>query len=298
MTHSDRVSTEERLAVTGALGFVGTRLVPRLVERRRPVVAVVRPGRDARSLETLGVEVRRANLDAPGTLSGAFDGVAEVLHLSGMAQVPALLPAWSAAGVRRGVFVSSAGVHTRLASRGAEAKRDGEAALRASGMDHVILRPSMIYGTPDDRNIARLLRWQSRIPIVPLPDGGTTLQQPIHVDDLIAALLSALERVAGTRAEYDVGGPEALPLREVFRVCAQELGRPVWMLPVPSRALFQTVLLLRRLRLPCPVRPEQVLRLAESKAVDVSRMRAELGIEPRALRDGIREEIAALRAAT
>ena len=75
------------------------------------------------------VEVRRGDLSQPGSLSGVFAGAEAVVHLAGLALVPGLLPVLARDGVRSGVFVGSAGVHTRLESRGADAKRAGEAAL-------------------------------------------------------------------------------------------------------------------------------------------------------------------------
>jgi uncharacterized protein YbjT (DUF2867 family) len=285
----------ERVAITGALGFVASRLIPRLLSRGRRPIAIVRPGRDAAGLEAQGVEVRRANLTNQETLGGAFVGVDALIHLSGMSQTPGLLPALRDARVSRGVFVSSAGVHTRLLSPGADSKRRGEAALRESGLGYVILRPSMVYGTPADRNMVRLLRWIEKKPFLPLPGAGHVLQQPIHVDDLVEAILAALDRPAGTRAEYDVGGPEPLPLRELVLICASELGRRVWLIPLNLGLAHGAVVMARRMRIPCPVSPEQVLRLTESKAVDIGPMRRDLGVEPRSFRDGIRAEAEALR---
>jgi uncharacterized protein YbjT (DUF2867 family) len=284
------------IALTGALGFVASRLVPELRARGRELIAIVRPGRDAARLERLGMAIRRADLTEPRALEGAFDGAAAVVHLSGMGQVPGLLPALERSGIRQGVFISSAGVHTRLESASAEAKRAGEDAVRHAGLGYTILRPSMIYGLPGDRNMERLLRWLEVMPLVPLPGGGSVLQQPIHVDDLVAAILAALERPEDERAEHDVGGAEPLPLRDVVKICAEELGRPVWLIPIPLGPTYHVVRFMRGLRLPVPVRPEQVLRLSESKAVDISGLVARLGVEPRRFRDGVRHEVRALRA--
>lgn len=284
------------VAVTGALGFVASRLLPRLARRGARVVAVLRPGRDPAPILSLAdVEVRRGDLSEPGTLPGAFEGAGAVVHLAGLALVPRILPAVTAAGVRAGVFVSSAGVYTRLVSRGADAKRAGESALRASAMAYTILRPSMIYGTPRDRNLVRLLRWLERVPLVAAPLGGSTPQQPVHVDDLADAIVAALESPAAARQEYDVGGPEALPLSAVIHACAAALGRRAWILPVPLAPAHAAAVFARRLRLPFPVSPEQVLRLAESKAVDIGPARRDLGFAPRPFRDGIREEARLLR---
>lgn len=279
------------VAVTGALGFVASRLLPRLAARGARVIALLRDGRDpAPILPLADVEVRRGDLAEPATLRGAFDGAGAVVHLAGLALVPGMLPAILASGARAGVFVSSAGVYTKLVSRGADAKRAGEAALRDSALAYTILRPSMIYGTPRDRNLVRLLRWLARWPLVAAPLGGATPQQPVHVDDLADAIVAALERPVAARREYDVGGPAPLPLSEVIHECAAALGRRAWIVPIPLAPAHAAAVFARRAHLPFPVSPEQVLRLAESKAVDVGPARRDLGFAPREFREGIRAE--------
>ena len=280
--------------VTGALGFVASRLLPRLGACGARAVALVRPGRDASRLEALGLEVRRADLAGPVVPAEVFRGVGSVVHLAGLALVPAFLTALVAAGVARGVFVSSAGVYTRLPSRGADAKRAAEALLAGSTLDWTVLRPSMIYGRPGDRNLERLLRWLARVPLVPLPGAGEVLQQPVHVDDLVAAILAALARPEASRRAYDVGGPEALPLRGIVGAGAAVLGRRAIVLPLPVRPVHALARASGRLGLRFPVRPEQILRLQESKAVDIGPACRDLGFAPRSFEDGIRAEAALL----
>jgi uncharacterized protein YbjT (DUF2867 family) len=287
------------IAVTGPLGFVASRMLPRLQAPGTRVLAIVRPGSDAGALAAWpNVEVRRGDLSEPATLRDAFTGAGEVVHLAGLALVPGMLPAILAAGVRRGAFVSSAGVHTKLVSSGAEQKRSGEAALRESSLGYTILRPSMIYGTPRDRNMVRMLRLIARWPLVPAPLGGATLQQPVHVDDLVSAILAALTREEALRREYDVGGPEPLPLAQIVRECGRALGRPAGILPLPLAPAHAMARAARAMRLPFPVSPEQVLRLTESKAVDIGPARRDLGFAPRPFREGIVAEAAMLRTGT
>ena len=293
---STPTSASGAIAVTGALGFVASRLFPRLHEYGRPLFAVVRPGRDAAALERSGVGVRRADLEEPERSAEAFAGIASVVHLSGMAQATRLVPVLAAAGVARGVFISSAGVYTKLKSHSADKKRTGEAALRASTLDFTILRPSMIYGTPADRNMARLLTWVGRFPVVVVPGAGRTPQQPVHVDDLVSALVAALAQTPQGGREYDVGGPQAIALRDVIRTAGAALGRRPLVVPTPLSAAYRLVTLLQRLRLPSPVRPEQVLRLDESKAVDIGPAMRDLGFAPRSFEAGIRAEAEMMRA--
>lgn len=281
--------------VTGALGFVASHLMPHLLARGDRVIAIVRPGRDAGALERAGIEVRRGDLGAADTLHGAFAGADGIVHLAGLSLVPHMVPAMREGGARRGVFVSSAGVYTRLPSRGAEEKRAGERALEDAGFEWVVLRPSMIYGTPDDRNLARLLAWIERCPVVPLPGGGATPQQPVHVEDLCDAILAGLDRPGVAGRAYDVGGPRPLPLAEAVRIASAAMGRRIWMPHLPIGPVHALMSALRALRLPAPVRPEQVLRLNESKAVDIGPARDALGFSPRTFEDGIREEARLLR---
>lgn len=286
----------QRIAITGVLGFVASHLIPRLQSRGARLIGIVRPGRDASRLEAQGLEVRRLDLDRPEAAPAAFAGAVAVVHLSGIAQVTRLLPSILEAGVARGVFVGSAGVYTRLKSPSADAKRAGEAALRASTLGYTILRPSMIYGTPADRNMVRLLRWIRRMPVVPIPGAGRTLQQPVHVEDLADAIVASLERPSISGREYDLGGPRALPLRDIVRLAGQAMGRRAVLVPLPITPAHRVVLGLRRLKVPIPVRPEQVLRLTESKAVDIEPARRDLGFDPRPFEEGIAAEAKMLRA--
>jgi uncharacterized protein YbjT (DUF2867 family) len=284
------------VVVTGSLGFVAGHVLPRLHARGARVIGIVRPGRDAAALEARGIEVRRADLSRPLRSPDLFAGAHTILHLSGMALFPALFEAIEASGIRRGVFISSAGVYTSLRSASAEAKRVGEARLGESRIDWTLLRPTMIYGTPADRNLSRLLRWLRACPVVLVPGGGRTLQQPVHVEDLTDAILAALDRPGTARRVYDIGGPEPLPLAEVIRLSAAALERSAFLVPLPLGPSYRLVSLLKRLRLPSPVRGEQVLRLAESKEVDIEAARRDLGFRPRPFVEGIGAEAALLRA--
>src|SRR5205085_5177203 len=102
-----------------------------------------------------------------------------------------------------------------------------------SALDWTLVRPTMIYGTPADRNIARLLRLLRRAPLVPLPGGGRSLQQPVHVDDVADAIVRALERDPSIGRAYDLGGPEPLTLRELVQDAARAVGRRPWLVTVP-----------------------------------------------------------------
>jgi uncharacterized protein YbjT (DUF2867 family) len=290
------LNTEGRarpVAVTGALGFVASRLIPRLRARDVPVIGIVRPGRDAAALAAAGVMIREADL-GQAISPAAFAGAVAVVHLAGVAQATTLVPALEASRVGRLVVLSSTGVHTRLPSAAAAAKRAGEEVVSAGAPAWTVLRPTMIYGRPGDRNVERLLRWLRACPILAMPGGGAVPQQPVHVDDLVEAILAGLDRPDSAGQTFDLGGPEALSLGELVRDCGRAVGRRAVLVPVPLGPAHLAVRFARALRLPTPVRPEQILRLTESKAVDIGAARAVLGYRPRPFPDGVREEAALL----
>lgn len=282
------------IGITGGAGFVGGRLLEHLQDVGFEIVCLLRPNRDPAPFRRLGFETRPADLARPDTCRGAFDGIDVLVHLSGMAQVPGLVPLLERAGLRRGLFIGSTGIHTRLASPSAEAKRRGETALAYSDLAWTILRPTMIYGGPGDRNMARLLKLIRRVGIVPVPGGGSTLQQPVHVDDLASTIVSSLARPSAVGRAYDVGGPEALTLCEVINQAAQSVGRTARIIPLPVRATARAVHLVHQTGAPFPLRTEQVLRLTESKAVGIAHAVRDLGHRPRPFHEGIRQEAVAL----
>jgi len=169
-----------------------------------------------------------------------------------------------------------------------------EDTIRASGLEWTIIRPTMIYGTSADRNMARLLDAVRRLPVVPLPGGGTGLQQPVHVDDLAAAIVAALDRPTCAKRAYDVAGPDPLTFRNVVEEAGAAVDRRPKLVPVPLSPVVGIVRLYEALAPSPRLRSEQVARLAEDKAVDIGPARADLDFEPRSFADGIRAEAALL----
>ena len=155
----------------------------------------------------------------------------------GFGHAPAIVAAAEEAGLRRAVFVSTTSIFTKLNAASKPVRLAAERCVQASGLDWTIVRPTMIYGGPGDRNMWRLLRFLRRSRLVPLPDGGTTLQQPVHVADLAAAIVSVLDRDVAIGQAYDVAGPLLLSFREVIEqaACVHRAAHDDRRYPDPTR---------------------------------------------------------------
>jgi NADH dehydrogenase len=149
----------------------------------------------------------------------------------------------------------------------------------------------MIYGGEADRNISRLIRLIDRSGVVPLPGGGRTVFQPVHVNDLASCIVAALERPESIGRIYDIPGRDALTLAEIVRTIADLLGKPVLTVPVPlPLALFAVKtagLLVPRLG----ISADQIERLGEDKAHDLTAAATDLGYDPAPFREGIKAQL-------
>src|SRR5438552_15414816 len=235
-----------RVAITGANGFVGRHVVALLLGAPETEVrAIVHDSaRAAVELPQAGLERRQADVTDPESLRGALDGMDAVLHTvaipterqGSFARVNAegtraVVREAGRAGVRRLVDVSAIGASPQSPYPFLRTKGEGQAAVEASGVPHVVLRPSVLFGPGDD--FFHRLRFSLRFPLVPLPDGGRARFQPLHVSDLARAIRVALAGpLTGT---YELGGPDPVSYRQLLQETMRAYGtrRPTVPLPVP-----------------------------------------------------------------
>lgn len=280
--------------VTGGSGFLGGFVIPRLRARGHDVSALVRSGAAAARVERLGATPIPGNLDDPASVDSAFElsGADVLVNLAslGFGHAPSIVAAAEESGLRRAVFVSTTSIFTTLDTATKPVRVAAEEAIRSSRLDWTIVRPTMIYGAGGDRNMARLLRLLRTVPFVPVPGGGDRLQQPVHVEDVAAAVVAAAETPSAIRKAYDIAGPEPLTLRQVLGQAADAVGRPVRVVPLPLAPTVAAARVYERVAHRPRLRAEQLERLSEDKAFDITPARRDLGFDPRPFVDGIRQE--------
>ena len=287
-----------RLHVTGASGFLGSSVVPRLLDQGHDVTALARSSVAAARVTALGAQPIAGDLDDPASLDTAFasSGAQVLVNLAslGFGHAPAIVAAAEEAGLKRAVFVSTTAVFTTLDASSKAVRLAAEQAVRDSALAWTIVRPTMIYGTPADRNMARLLKLLRRLPVVLLPGGGRRLQQPVHVDDLAQAIVAGVESPVAAGHAYDLAGPEPLTLREVVTEAAAAVNRSPRLVTVPLAPAVAALDLYERIATRPRITAEQLRRLGEDKAFDITDARNDLGFHPRPFAVGIAEEAAML----
>jgi uncharacterized protein YbjT (DUF2867 family) len=283
-----------RLLVTGGSGFLGRYVLREASRRGHETVALSRSPAAAQTVAGWGAQPVAGDLDDVGHLYRVFatahcEALVNLASL-GFGHAPAVVAAASEAGIGRAVFVSTTAVTTTLAAPAKRVRLAAEQRIRASALKWTILRPTMIYGAPGDRNLSRLLAVLHRAPLLPVPGGGHHLQQPVHVADVADAVLSAVERPSTAGATYDIAGPQPLTLAELLRTSARAVASRTRFVPVPLTPMVAMVRGYERLSPHPRIRAEQLLRLAEHKAYVIDSAARDLGFNPRPFAAGIRAE--------
>lgn len=286
-----------RLLITGGSGFLGRHVLVEAVGRGHEVVALTRSAAAASVVTKLGARPVSGDLDVPAELGGVFtlarcDVLVNLASL-GFGHAPAIVAAARDAGIGRAIFVSTTAVTTALPAPAKQVRLAAEQLIRTSGLAWTILRPTMIYGAPGDRNLSRLLVALCRVPVLPVP-GGLHLQQPVHVADVANAVLRAAERPQTAGCRYDVAGPAPLTFASLLRIAASAVSSRTWFLPVPMAPVIAAAWGYEQLSLRPRISVEQLRRLAEDKAFAIDDAVRDLDYQPRPFPVGIRAEAQAL----
>ena len=284
-----------KVLLTGATGLLGGALLDLLLSEGHEARCLVRhESRNVSRLDASRVDISWGDANDAGDLRRALDGVDSLIHVAGIEYAPAVVEAARAAGVARLVAVGSTSAHSAYEFRSGPKKRM-EGVVRGSGLDWTIVRPTMIYGSELDKNVHRLLRFLDRSPVFPVFGPGTNLWQPVYHEDCARGVYEALVQPAAVRRSYDLPGAEPLPYATLVETAARALGREPRLVRLPLEPIRRALAVAETLRLPLPVKSEQVLRLREDKAYPYDDARRDLDYAPRPFAEGVGLEVARLR---
>jgi uncharacterized protein YbjT (DUF2867 family) len=231
-----------RVLVAGATGFVGSHLVPALVDAGHDVRALVR---DASSYEPPdGVAVTEGDLLEDSSLEGVFDDVEAayyLVHSMGTGGDFAerdrraannFAAAADAAGVSRVVYLGGLGETGDDLSPHLASRREVEAVLADAAFDLTTLRAAVIVGS-GSAGFDVVYQLIDRLPVMVTPKWVRTPCQPIAIADVVSYLVGVLDHPESAGETYEVGGPEVLSYETMLERTAAIAGKRIWILPVP-----------------------------------------------------------------
>ncbi len=282
-----------KILVSGGTGLLGQGLLRVLQESgEHKIRCLVRP--TSRTERLKGAELHYGDTRDVGSMEKALKGMDAFVHIAGMEYALQVLEAMRRSGIERLVAVSSTSAHSRFGFRSAP-RLTNEAFLAQSGLRWTVVRPSMIYGSELDHNMHKLLRFLDRFPVFPLFGTGENLWQPVYYEDLAQGLFAALTKPGTEGQYYDLPGKRPLTYTDLVRTAAGVLGKKARIVRIPAEPVRWGLFVAERLKLPLPVKSEQILRLREDKAYPYEKAREELGYMPRTFEEGIALEVGRLR---
>lgn len=246
---------KQAVVVDGATGYVGSHLVARLRQSGAVVRCLVRLSASQGDLDFLrstGAEVVQADLgDTSPEAARAFAGASCLVHLIGsIAPVKGesleylheeltaqMVEQCRANGVSRIVMVTALGTAPGASSLYHRTKWQAEEVVRSSGLDYVILRPSLIVGRTVGRRDSKLVKRLSEIIVrgraVPLINGGINRLQPVFIGDLVEALASCIAGESPPEGTLEIGGRDIVTMRELVEALMVVLAvhKPIVGLP-------------------------------------------------------------------
>jgi uncharacterized protein YbjT (DUF2867 family) len=234
----------------GASSFVGVCSIPLLINAGRHLFAFSR--KDNAGNHEAGVTWTKLSETSSAQQTQA---IKDWLCVAPIWVLPEHFLMLEAYGARRVVALSSTSRFTKtdssdraekeVAMRLADAEERVKAWASSKGIEWVILRPTLIYGLGQDKNISEIARFIRRFGFFPLLGDAMGLRQPIHVEDVATACIAALNAPAAANCAYNISGGETLPYREIVsRVFAAQHRRP-WLVPIPLAAFNLAIKVLR-----------------------------------------------------
>ncbi|MHB1514461.1 MAG: complex I NDUFA9 subunit family protein [Acidiferrobacteraceae bacterium] len=250
-----------RICVLGGSGFVGKYLVERLTGEGHEVVVPTRDTIAHRDLLVLtGVRLVTADLHSPAALRRQFSGMDAVVNLIGIlnerrsgdfARVHVDIPrrvveACEAAEVPRLLHVSALNAGMDAPSRYLRSKWQGEVAVKGARFAATVFRPSVLFGRGDSFS-TRLASWIRFAPgVFPLAAAESRFA-PLHVADLVRAMVAALRARKTFGATYDLCGPVTYTLRQWVEYIARLQERHVRVVALGDRLSWFQAWLLERM---------------------------------------------------
>jgi uncharacterized protein YbjT (DUF2867 family) len=249
------------ILVTGGTGFVGRHVVHALRAAENDVRVLVRDRRKGARVEGWGATLAEGDVTDAGSLSAAAEGCDTVVHLVAIRQgkeeqfrrvmvegTRDLLAAARAAGVARFVQMSALGTSEEAKDLVPyyRAKWETEQLVEASGIPHVIFRPSFAFGT-DGGILPTFVKLARLAPVTPIIGSGRQRIQPIWVDDVAEYFARAVDLDAASGRTFELGGPDVVSWNEFWERLkrARRSRRPS--VHVPVRLMRLNALVTERL---------------------------------------------------
>jgi uncharacterized protein YbjT (DUF2867 family) len=294
-----------KVAIIGGTGFVGSYIVDALLVAGHEPHVLVRSGSEGKLHRADECRVTSGDLESQEAIDATVSGCDAVIYNVGILRefprqgitfealqyrgAEAVAQAAKRAGIRRFLLMSANGIDSAQ-TRYQTTKLKAEAAIRDSGLDYTIFRPSVIFGDPRGTMefATQLYEEMVRVPMPAVgfhtglsPVHGEVLMSPVHVRDVADAFVNALTDESTIGKSFVLGGPEVVSWPEMLQRISAAVGKKKLILPMPIGFMKLGATLFDWLPF-FPVTRDQLTMLADGNTAEPDDLAALIRREPAA----------------
>ncbi len=218
-----------------------------------------------------------------------------LIHITGINRSIPLVKHGLAAGVKRFVLVHTTGIYSRYKAAGEEYRAidsEVEKLCREASATITILRPTMIYGNLNDRNLSVFIRMVDKLRLFPIINGAKYELQPVWCGDLGRAYYQVLMNPKSTENKnYNLSGGSPIMLIDMLNEIGKQLGVNNTFISVPYRLAYFVAWIVYVLTFKRKDYREKVQRLVEPRVYSYEEATRDFGYHPLIFKDGIKTEI-------
>jgi len=294
-----------KISLIGTTTFIGPAVIGRLLETGYHISCLVKTDTPPDKTDKLkniakisGKEDRLSfytgNLHSTDSILAHLkdsDAIVCLIDLKNTEFIRNVLTAISRSHIKRAIFIGSTTVLVPFESEVKKAKLASEDMIKNSGLDYTILRPSMIYGTPEDRNFSKMIAFIRKRGFFIVFGNGNNLIQPVYVDDVANAVASCLENPFTFGKTYEVSGKSPLKYKDMIQIVKTKLGGQFKVYYLPVGLSRFAVKIFGKLSPSSSLKPDMIDRSQIDKAYNYESAASDFGYEPMPFEAGIEKLI-------
>lgn len=288
------------LLVTGITGHSGKYFLQELINNKHqgPIRCIVRKTSDTSLINNSGLNIEKVvgDLDDQEFMNEVMVGVDTVVHIGSIFYSVTLMKAAVKNNVRRAILVHTTGIYSKYKSASEEYKNIEQTIDKIieesnSTIGLVYLRPTMIYGYINDRNMIVFIKMVDKLRLFPVIDHGKNLLQPVNGRDLGKAYYQVLNKKEIMNGDYILSGEKPIKMIAMFKLISYNLNKKTTFLSVPLGLGVFMARCLKIFTLGKVDFIERVQRMGEDRSFSHENARKDFEYMPMPFAEGLKIEI-------
>ncbi len=279
---------KKKILLTGGTGFIGKELIKKISDKYE-IKCLVRKHSNFEYLKKFKVEFIFGDLRDKESISNSLKNIDMVIHLATSHQKGKedvnlitsknLVEICKQKNIKKFIFISSMAANRKLLDDYGRTKLKIEELIKNSGLNYIILRPSIIYS---NNNLSLIGSTLKSVPfIIPIMGNGNYKINPVHIQDTVNSIDASIKTKEKNKI-YDIAGAENLSFNEIIKICKKRFNIYKLNIHIP---IFLAIIMFKMIPI---VSTESIKGINEDTNADISLLKNDLKINPISFREGIK----------